>query len=187
MTKAQARSIDQILEEPEHSTAKLFIGTKVLELGPFQSLDGRQWLFRLLRGWTGTKIWKEIKTNRRKMEVVYKLYKAEYYGYGLEQLPDKTVRQEFRGKLRVEMAKFNKSADQSRKKFLAHKGVMAQRTRVQYEESENEGYFNQNRAKLSNKRTAQRKIAQKKRRRDDKPLPYLTQPRHEDYYSTEEE
>ena len=153
-----SKTADELFSRPELEAARVFVNKKSCEITPMNSLDAKEWLVRLLRGWCGPKFWNEISTNNRKMEMVFKVWKTDYYGYGLEKMPGKPVLQEFRGRIGVELHKMNLAAQAARQKHLTNK-------KLELPESGEDAYvdyFVQERAKLANPRTIRKTVVRRK-------------------------
>ena len=150
-------SLTDIGRNPEFKTVDLFLKKKSDEAKILTPERCRQWVYKVLAKWSGVELFYDMCKNQRKMEIAYKLWKAEFYGFGLEGFYDHRVVDIYRAALKIALDEFNvKAALSKRKKDDSDL----------YEDKENEvdyvDYFNLEAAKLKNTRAVKKTIVGRK-------------------------
>lgn len=126
----------------------------------------RRWTYQLLAKWSGPALFAEVSKNQRKMEIVHKIWKTSFFGYGLECPPPKEVLHSFRRALRAELAVHNAKVSLSRQKYNEKTGRASP---PKYPEQPH--YFTLEAAKLSNERTLKKNILPRRPLSDSTPTP----------------
>lgn len=150
--------VELILSDPDNYQVKTYCEKKCEEFTFLNAKTAKLWVLVVLRTWSGLSIWKEIKTNQRKMEVVYKYWKQHFFGFGVYVAPDKTVVncKHFRKGAKDALEAFNNKASVSREKYTSTQPKVESPTEKS-SKSPVETYFNVEVAKLSNERTKKRR------------------------------
>ena len=88
------------------------------------------------------------------MDVVFRVWQSNYYGFGVEGNPDAAVVKHFRSTVRKELGLFNARVEATRKKHCPPKKEPAPRIT----DASQKDYFNMESAKLLNGRTCNKNI-----------------------------
>lgn len=116
-------------------------------MAPLAPTTVKLWLYRLLRMWCGDEMWHDIRTNQRKMEAIFKLWKTQFFGFGLQKLPGRKIMDHFRVQARAVIAEQTARANEARRKSVE---------RMEGEEPAD--YYNMESAKLWNIHTTRKTL-----------------------------
>ena len=81
-------SLTEVMRDKDLKLFHVFLNKKMAEMHPTPAKTARKWILVMMKGWTTPSQWKEMVTNNRKLEVVYKTWKNHFFGY----TPGPTVR-----------------------------------------------------------------------------------------------
>lgn len=143
----------QVMTDPEYKTLKAFIVKKATEMYPTDEKLARNWVAAVLKGWAGNRTFEKIRTNERKMEVAFRIWKSRFFGYGLYG-PEKENVEEYRAQLKEELKMFDHKASKARKKHEKKKRESVQGIK----DSTNEDSWTVEAAKLANDRTVNKNV-----------------------------
>lgn len=145
-------NVMEILSDDSLTAVHSFVQKKVKELHPVPVQTAEKWVLTVVAAWTTPGMWGDISVNQRKMEVIFKLWKDRFFGFGLEQIPEKPILLLFRQLAKKEIDKFNTKAAASRQK---HK----EKVEEAYSDDDRVDYFCSHMAKFYNIRTVKKNVA----------------------------
>ena len=147
------RAIDALLEEKKYAPLKWWIKKKVDARGSHIRAEvARRWAFRIIRSWAGPKIFDEVATNQRKLDLVHRVWAMNYYGFGVEGKADEQVLKHFRSSVRVALRQYNQKVVEARQKERDAKKYAS------YPDGDQEDYYNLESAKIFNTKTVNKNI-----------------------------
>ena len=160
-----------IMSSNPSDAVRSFVLKKAGELKHLKKIDARMWVLRIIKTWSGPTLWKEVKTNQRKMEIVYKCWTKKFFGYGLHEDPPHEVAIVFRAMVKREVDLMSERAQTARKKYEAKNP----NSKVDEFFSDDDGwdYYNQESAKLWNVRTQNKQVAPHKQKHNTPRKPIL--------------
>lgn len=146
-------SVQEQLSHPEFSTVRAFIAKKAAEMWPTPDFLARKWLLRLIMGWSGPKLWSQIRSNQRKLEVALRIYKTHFMGCSLDHKAPSCTLKFYRNMLTDALRGLDARAGEARRRHNDRKnGPPALQTPQQTD------YFDPAHIKLVNDRTARKNI-----------------------------
>lgn len=144
-----------VLNKPEYHKVKAFVDkvkTKMIHVEP-DTAD--KWVMRILAGWAGAEIFRQVSENTRKMEIVLRVWKTNFFGFGVEDKPSEEELTLFRDVVTEELRVFDWQAKQSKQKHKEN------RRDTSSNDDGVEDYFSQEMGKLWNARTSKVTVAKK--------------------------
>ena len=153
-------SLTEVMRDKDLKLFHVFLNKKIAEMYPTPAKTARKWILVMMRGWTTPSQWKEMVTNNRKLEVVYRTWKNHFFGYSLETVPKEEELEKFREMVSHELRVMNKKAKDSRKKYddVHRKKKKAVCDGRDFDDSNTPDAFSMENAKLLNARTARRNV-----------------------------
>ena len=153
------KNIKENPSSPDYSAVRLFIEKKVTEMHPTPKEIAGKWILKILHKWAGKKLWEEIMSNQRKMELMYKCWKCHFFGYSLETNPSAAITVHFRRIVHEKLQEMNAKSAESRQKY---KKKSEQGMPEVFSDDDAVDYYNLQSAKLWNSRTSKKNIAPQK-------------------------
>ena len=145
--------VQKLLSAPENSVMAMFVNKKVAEMGLSHQSNAKVWLVRFLYNWCGKDILSQVSKNQRKMDMLYKYWSKNYFGYGLDNKPSKVLSNAFRKNAAKELLVYDQKVKKSRDIYNKKQEVEV------YSDDDAVDYCSSERIKLLNARTAKKNVA----------------------------